>query len=571
VTLQATFAATLVEEWARSGVTHAVVAPGSRSSPLALALADRLRLHVLLDERSAGFYALGLGLATGAPAVVLTTSGTAAVELHPAVVEAHQSGVAMIVCTADRPSDLHNVSAPQTVVQSRLFGDSVRWWAEPGVAEGFPRGSWRSLASRAFAESVAGPGGPGPVHLNLAFRDPLVAEPDDLPPGRDDGRPWHQALRTGGGAPPGLAERLRGRRGVVVAGRGGAGAAIGSLAEALAWPVLADPLSGARCLPGAVAAFDGLLRCPDFAAAHEVETVLRMGHPPASKVLSSWLAGLGRAEQVVVDPHGRWPDPERRADLVVHADPERCAADLAAVVSPAPEGWLARWAGAEAAAQEAIDSALAAHPEATEPGVARVLTARLPDAATLFVSSSMPIRDIEWFGAPGSSVRVLANRGANGIDGIVSTALGLAAGAAAVDPATGAARPVVALLGDLAFLHDAGGLLAARRRGLDCTLVVLDNHGGGIFSFLPQAASLGPGRFEALFATPQEVDLAALAEVHGLAVTTVDKAEEVWPAVREAVAAGGVRLVHVRTDRQANVALHEELHTEMATALGRRP
>ncbi|MBW3614866.1 MAG: 2-succinyl-5-enolpyruvyl-6-hydroxy-3-cyclohexene-1-carboxylic-acid synthase [Actinobacteria bacterium] len=560
MTLQATFVATLVDEWARAGVTEAVVAPGSRSSPLALALASRLRLHVLLDERSAGFYALGIGQASKRPAVVLTTSGTAAVELHPAVVEAHQSRVPMLVCTADRPADLHHISAPQTVVQGRLFGESVRWFAEPGVAEGFPVGSWRSLASRAYAETVAGRAGAGPVHLNLAFREPLVAEPDDLPPGRPHGLAWHQAVRERAGAPAGLAQRLSGRRGVIVAGRRGAGSAVHPLAQALGWPVLADPLSGARAGPGAVAAFDGLLRCASFTPAQQVETVLRLGDPPASKVLSRWLAGLEETDQVVVDADDQWPDPERTADLVVHADPRRCCEELAVAASPVAGEWLESWMGAEGAAQQAVDRVLAARPEATEPGVARALTGGLSDDVTLFVSSSMPIRDAEWFGAPGSATRVFANRGANGIDGIVSTALGVA---------TGGDGPVVALLGDLAFLHDAGGLLGAAGRGLACTFVVLDNHGGGIFSFLPQAAALPPARFEALFGTPQEVDLAALAAVHGLGVTTVKSAEEVLPAVHEALRHGDVRLVHVQSDRQANVVLHEELQREIVAAVGR--
>ena len=568
MTLQATFAATLVDEWVRAGVTDAVVSPGSRSTPLALALAARLRLHVVVDERSAGFFALGIGLGGNRPAVVLTTSGTAAVELHPAVVEAHQSRVPMLVCTADRPADLHHISAPQTVVQGRLFGDSVRWFAEPGVAEGFPVTSWRSLAARAFAETVAAPAGAGPVHLNLAFRDPLVAEPAEPPPGRPGGGPWHAAVRMAGGAPEGLAGRLSGRRGVIVAGRRGAGRAVHGLAEALRWPVLADPLSGARAGPGGgrgatdggvVAAFDGLLRCPGFVAAHPVEVVLRVGDPPASKVLSRWLGGLDATEQVVVDPDGHWPDPERRADLVVHADPLRFCQELAGAVGPAPDGWLESWRRAEGAAQGAIDRVLGAHPEVTEPGVARALTGQLGEGVTLFVSSSMPIRDVEWFGAPGSAAPVVANRGANGIDGIVSSALGVAAGSR---------RPVVALLGDLAFLHDAGGLLGAARRGVDCTFVVVDNHGGGIFSFLPQASSLPAGRFETLFGTPQEVDLAALAAVHGLPVAGVEKTCEVGPAVQRAIGRRGIAMVHVRTDREANVALHEELQRELAAAVG---
>ncbi|MBW3558010.1 MAG: 2-succinyl-5-enolpyruvyl-6-hydroxy-3-cyclohexene-1-carboxylate synthase, partial [Actinobacteria bacterium] len=282
--------------------------------------------------------------------------------------------------------------------------------------------------------------------------------------------------------------------------------------------------------------------------------------PPASKVLSGWLSSLEAAEQVVVDADDQWPDPERRADLVVHADPQRCCEELAPAVSPAPEGWLEAWVEAEDAAQQAVDRVLEGHPEPTEPAVARALTGGLSEDVILFVSSSMPIRDVEWFGAPTSPAPVLANRGANGIDGIVSTALGVAAGGG---------RPVVALVGDLAFLHDAGGLLGAAGRGVTCTFVVLDNNGGGIFSFLPQAASLPPARFETLFGTPQEVDLAALAAVHGLGVTAVDKAHEVLPAVHEAVAGGGVHLVHVQSDRRANVVLHEELQREIGHAVGR--
>ncbi|HET9442749.1 MAG TPA: 2-succinyl-5-enolpyruvyl-6-hydroxy-3-cyclohexene-1-carboxylic-acid synthase, partial [Acidimicrobiales bacterium] len=537
--LQATFAATLVDEWARSGVTDAVVAPGSRSTPLAVALADHrgLRLHVLLDERSAGFFAVGLGQASGRPAVVLTTSGTAAVEVHPAVVEADQGRVPMVVCTADRPAELHGVCAPQTVVQRRLFGESVRWFVEPGVADPAARGWWRSLASRAVAEAVAGPAGPGPVHLNLAFRDPLVGEPGPLPEGRPGGRPWHRAAASAGGAPAEVAGLLSGRRGVVVAGRGsGGGAAVRALGEALAWPVLADPRSGARGGPASVAAFDALLRPPRLPAAGEVEVVLRLGDPPASKALATWLAepGVGAAGHVVVDPFGRWPDPERRADVVIAADPGRFCADVAAgrpaPAGPAPAGWLAAWRDAEARAQGAIERVLAARPAVTEPGVARALTAGLPADVALFVSSSMPVRDLEWYGSPASGHLVLANRGANGIDGVVSTALGVAAARRG--------DPVVALVGDLAFLHDAGGLLWARRRDLRCVIVVVDNDGGGIFSFLPQAEALGAERFEALFGTPHGLDLAAVAAAYGVPTTAVDKADEVVPAVEAALARG---------------------------------
>jgi 2-succinyl-5-enolpyruvyl-6-hydroxy-3-cyclohexene-1-carboxylate synthase len=359
-----------------------------------------------------------------------------------------------------------------------------------------------------------------------------------------------------------LAAELHGRRGVIVAGKRCGPAAIHHLAAALQWPVLADPRSRARGGPCSVAAFDALLRTPSFAGSvgASVETVLRLGEPPASKVLSQWLAALSDAESIVVDPYGRWPDPERRADRVVHADPTAFCSELMDAVHPAPEGWLGPWLDGEAAAQAAIDGVLAAHGEATEPGVARSLTAALHADVTFFVSSSMPIRDIEWYGHPSSAHRVHANRGANGIDGIVSTALGVAS-------ASGGAG-TVALLGDLAFLYDAGGLLGAARREVRCTLVVLDNGGGGIFSFLPQAAALPADRFELLFGTPQTADLVGLAAAHGVPSEVVDRADAVVPAVEASLAAGGVRLVVVRTDRAANVSVHDELHAAVAATLG---
>jgi 2-succinyl-5-enolpyruvyl-6-hydroxy-3-cyclohexene-1-carboxylate synthase len=406
------------------------------------------------------------------------------------------------------------------------------------------------------AAATAGVGGPGPVHLNLAFRDPLVETPGPLVEGRPDFRPWHRPVRAPGTPSRELASELHGRRGVIVAGARCGRTAIHHLAEALQWPVLADARSLARGGPCSVAAFDSLLRATQPGP---VETVLRLGEPPASKVLGQWLASLDSAEQLVVDPYGRWPDPERRADRVIHADPTAFCSELMDAVHPAPEGWLASWLAAEAAAQSAMESVLASHEEATEPFVARALTSALGEDVSLFVSSSMPIRDVEWFGHPASTTRVLANRGANGIDGIVSTALGCAVGG-----------PVVALLGDLALLHDAGGLLGATERGLgSCVFVVVDNGGGGIFSFLPQATALPSERFEQLFGTPQSVDLVALAAVHRIESAVVDRAAELLPAVSAARAAGGVRLVLVRTDRAANVVVHEELHAAVAEATAR--
>jgi 2-succinyl-5-enolpyruvyl-6-hydroxy-3-cyclohexene-1-carboxylate synthase len=544
---QATFAATLVEEWERAGLTDAVVAPGSRSTPMLVALErSALRLHVVLDERSAGFVALGLGKASGRPAVVVTTSGTAAVELHPAVVEAHQAAVPLIAVTADRPAELHGVGAPQTVEQEGLFGGAVRWAASPGVPDRAVASTWRSVASRAVAEAMAG----GPVHLNLAFREPLLGEVVDMPPGRPDGRPWHRGIEGRGSA---AAVPLEGR-GVIVAGEGVTDPlAVHALAERLGWPVLADPLSGCRQPgPGTVAAADALLRIPGWSP----DMVLRLGRPWTSKVMANWLAGLG-VPQVVV---GGWADPDRVARTVVRADPSAfCRALLAGVVASKEKGaWLDAWQAGEKAAQAAIEAVLAGHDEATEPAVARTLAATVPDGTTLVASSSMPVRDVEWFTAPRRGLRVLANRGANGIDGVVSTALGVAL----------AAGPTVALLGDLAFLYDAGALLWARQRGVPLTLVVADNGGGGIFSFLPQATAVAEGTFERLWGTPHGVDLVAVAAAYGMPARRVERAAEVAPAVAAAVASGQLSVVVVSTDRGANVAVHDEINAAVAKAVG---
>jgi 2-succinyl-5-enolpyruvyl-6-hydroxy-3-cyclohexene-1-carboxylate synthase len=565
VTVQATFAATVVDEWVRAGVTDAVVAPGSRSTPLALALAadGRLRVHVVVDERSAGFFALGLGLATGRPAVVLTTSGTAAVELHPAMVEAYQARVPLLACTADRPPELHQVGAPQTVEQAGLFRDVVRWAFEPGVPDHAAAPTWRSMAARAVAEAVGPPA--GPVHLNLAFREPLVGEPGELPPGRPDGAPWHTVATAPVPPSPELVGRLAAtagsRRGVIVAGAGaGDPAAVHGLAEALGWPVLADPRSGAR-LPRrtTVAAADALARVPAFADRNRPEVVLRLGAPWASRVLGEWLQDV---PTVLVDPDRAWLDPDRTAEVVAACDHTllcRAVADAARAGAPAPTEWLDAWAAAEAAAQAAFDDVLAGHDEPTEPGVARALYAALPDAASLVVSSSMPVRDVEWYAAPRSGLRVLANRGANGIDGVGSTALGVAAAAG-----TASAAPTVGLLGDLAVLHDVNALLI---RDVPCTLVIVDNDGGGIFSFLPQRRTLDATRFERLFGTPHGLDLAAIARAYGAEVVPVAKAAELPAAVADPQPAAGVRVVHVRTDRAANVAVHDELHAAVAAAI----
>lgn len=565
----ATFCATLVDEWVRAGVSDAVIAPGSRSTPMAVALAANrgIRVHVHHDERAAGFVALGLGLASGRPAVVLTTSGTAAVELHPAVVEAHQAGVPLLAVTADRPPELQQVGAPQTVDQTHLFGRSVRWFSEPGAPTWDSSGSWRSLGARSILETTHHPTGPGPVHLNLAFREPLVGLPAGLPAGRADGSPWHT---SGGGrvsvqrsGTERLAALLDVDRGLIVAGAGcGEPGAVLALAEATGWPVIADPRSGCRMPHRSVVAHaDALLRHVPTADELKPDAVLRLGAPPASKVVGQWLASSGAA-QVAVDQHGRWFDADRTAHHVLAADPTAVVTALRRLVGRPPSAqWGERWTAVEEVASVSVESALAGFDVLVEPAIARGLVVALPAESTLVVSSSMPIRDVEWYGGPTGYKRVLANRGANGIDGVVSTAVGVAL------DARGTGRHTAVLVGDVAMLHDSNALLGLGGREVDLTIVVVDNDGGGIFSFLPQADALVAERFDLLFGTPHAVDLATLAAAHGISTTSVTSVEEMQAAVAAAMSSGGVRVVLARTDRFGNVAVHDRIHEAVADSL----
>lgn len=563
-----TFCATLVDEWIRAGVRVAVIAPGSRSTPMALALTarDEIDVQVHHDERAAAFIALGVGRASGMPAVVLTTSGTAAVELHPAIVEAHQSAVPMLVVTADRPPELRGVGAPQTVEQTGLYGSSVRWFAEPGPPVHATVSTWRSLGSRSVIETIDHPAGPGPVHLNLGFREPLVGEPADPPPGRPGGRPWHRAgghrvaLDRRGSAL--LVEHLDAPRGVIIAGAGcGDASAILSLADATGWPVLADARSGCRLEhPAVVCHADAILREPATAERLRPDVILRLGEPPVSKVLDTW-ATASAAEQIVVTADARWFDPNRTATAVLRVDPNAVTHALAQLLRhPHTVEWAGRWATAEADAAAAIDRVLDETDEITEPTVARELCQRLGIDDTLVVSSSMPIRDVEWFGGL-TDARIRSNRGANGIDGVLSTAIGTAIAD------RGEPGRTAVLLGDIAFLHDSNALLGLGRRHIDLLVVVVDNDGGGIFSFLPQADQLDTDRFEQLFGTPHGVDLASLCAAHDIPFATVDDPGGLRAALDAALQVGGVEILQVRTDRTDNVEIHRQLDEAVRKSL----
>ncbi len=557
MSVQATFCATLVDEWARLGVTDAVICPGSRSTPLAVPLAQRMRARVKLDERSAGFFALGLTMQTGRPTVVCVTSGTASAELHAAVVEAHHAGIPLVVCTADRPPELHETGAPQTIEQGDLFGRAIRWSFAPGVPEAGQESSWRPLAARAMAEASWGPSGPGPVHLNLAFREPLTGEADTLPP-RSGPRLARAGLTVTADAGR---EPLQGRGIVVVGGQQPSppdAARVRDLGARLGWPVMADPLSRCR-LPGTIAAADAIVRT----APPRPDTVVILGQPWLSKALGTYLAtaAAGGARVIMVDPWWRWADPGRIATEFHRCDPDAWLDAAWRDGVPCDDEWLPSWLAMEEKAQAAIDEVLA--DGLTEPSLARATYLQAAErGATLVAAASMPIRDLEWF-APATArpPRVLANRGANGIDGLVSTSLGVAS----AEPETG--TPTVALLGDLAFLHDVSGLVNVPE--CPCTFVVADNDGGGIFSFLPQAKELEHSVFERLFATPPTSDLSQVAQGFGLRVDAVRTGAELEVALSQAITSGrGPSLIRaVVPGRTENVALHDSVTQAVRLAL----
>jgi len=546
-----------VDELVRCGMRAACTAPGSRSTPLVLSLVrdERLRCYSHLDERVAGFFAVGLAKASGLPVAVACTSGTAAVELAPAVYEAREARVPLVVLTADRPPELRDVGAGQTIDQLKLYGDAAKWFVEVGTHEATPaRLRWiRTLACRAFWTATTGRR--GPVHLNLPLREPLVLdEGETLPPddsGRPGGRPW--VVHAQAAAQPAQVT-FGGARGVIVAGRDerhpALPAALARAAERCGYPLLADPLSGARRGGAAVAHYDALLRDEAFAAAHAPDFVLRVGDLPTSKPLRQWLAGQADAAQVRLDPEEGWQDPDGVVETMLVADP---VATLDALDASADPAWLRSWRLADEAAARAIAATLG--DALSEPLVAAQLGADLPATATCFVASSMPVRDVETFWpARDAPPRALSHRGANGIDGTVSGALGAAAGGAG---------PVVLLIGDVALAYDLGALASATRLGLSLTIVLLNNDGGGIFSFLPVARERDA--FEEHVATPHGLDFGRAAALYGCAYTRADDPAALRTALD--AAGDGVALIEVRTGRDENVALHRRVWAAVADAL----
>lgn len=568
-------ASAFAEELARCGLRHAVLSPGSRSTPLALALWRQAEIEttVIVDERCAAFFALGAAQASAAPVAILCTSGTAAANFHPAVCEADHSGVPLLVLTADRPPELRGIGAGQTIDQLKLYGSSVRWFCEVGTHEADDDGllHFRSTACRAFAAARGEPR-PGPVHLNFPLREPLAPLPvagsvtasDPLAlEGRGE-RPLTAVTPIDMEPSRFLLDEPAGHVaeadiGVIVAGRQldpELREPLAHLARMAGFPILAEPTSQLRCGPHdrsyVVTAYDMLLRDERFRETASPDLVLRFGEMPTSKPLRSWLAESG-ADQIVIDPLGGWNEPTRRAAALLRADPTELAAGWAARLGeerPPPAMWLE----AERAAREAIEAELGGLDAPSEPGLQLALGVAHADGDVIYTASSMPIRDQEAFlPSTAADATFLCNRGANGIDGLISSGVGAA---------RASGRPTTIVTGDLGLLHDIGALAAVREVESPVRIVVIDNDGGGIFHFLPQEQALAGEEFEALLGTPRGVDVAKAAGLFDLHHRHLDSLSELSDAL-----AAGTGLIEVRTDRQANAALHRRLADRVSAAL----
>lgn len=521
-------AAVLARSLVAGGVRHVVASPGSRSTPLVLAFAERTdaRVHMVLDERVAGFVALGLARVAG-PVVLLCTSGSAGAHWLPAVIEARHSRVPLILLTADRPPELHGCGAPQTVPQGELFSPFSLLSVDLGAPSPEVDPRWlRTVAARLLDAAR------GPVHANVPFREPLWAPGLEGAPAVEPARVLRPRPVPDEDMVCAVAARLRGR-GLIVAGPRAAapgdrtlGPAVERLAAALGWPVIAEPLSQLR--GGAMAAIPEM-EAPDV--------VLRFGQPPTSKRAA---ARLAQAETILVDPDGDWLDPDHAATLLLAVDPAPLCEALTPRVTACDPTWAAAWRAADLHARARAEALCDGW---WEGAVARVVAAALPETGLLHVASSMPVRDLDTFFPPDARAAVTANRGVNGIDGTLATAVG---------QALAWPGPVAALVGDLAFVHDHAALHAARALGARLVVVVVDNGGGGIFGTLPVARH--EGAFERLFLTPQPGDLGAMAAGQGARVARVGDLGALRGALGEALRRmegdePGVTVIHAVVDR----------------------
>lgn len=566
------YVAAFLDELVRANVKHIVVSPGSRSTPIAMVAAEHPDLHVWLnvDERSAAFFALGMAKARREPVAIVCTSGTAVANYMPAVVEAKESQVPLIVLTADRPHELRDIGAPQAIDQLNFFGKQVKWFVEMAVPEESPEilRYVRTVAARAVSTALKGPS--GPVHLNFPFREPLVPVIEDeqiWESGLDHRTQYVKAAESKLMMKEEELELLAStlaqvKRGLIICGpldRPGFAEEVVALSEKLNFPVIADPLSqlrsGTHNKNLVIDSYDVFLRDEYISRELVPEVVIRFGAMPVSKAVLLFLKKNPQIKQIIIDGEGLWRDPTLLASEVIHADPVLFSTSLTKVLTKNKEQndeasvskWLESWVTADRIAGETLEH-LGNEEEDFEGQVVLRIAENLPENATLFVGNSMPIRDVDsFFLNTERNIRIMANRGANGIDGTISAALG----------ASTVAEPLVLVVGDLTFYHDLNGLLAAKLHKLNATIVIVNNEGGGIFSFLPQSEH--PKNFELLFGTPIGLDYSHVVKMYGGQFKRIENWDELSAAIKNSNEVEGLNVVEVRTDRSLNAEKHRKI------------
>ncbi|MFY0762618.1 2-succinyl-5-enolpyruvyl-6-hydroxy-3-cyclohexene-1-carboxylic-acid synthase [Metabacillus dongyingensis] len=573
------YAASFVDELSKAGVRDAVISPGSRSTPMAMLMAEHpdLNIHVLIDERSAGFFALGMAKMQQRPVALLCTSGTAAANYYPAVVEAFYSRVPLLVLTADRPHELRDVGAPQAIDQMHLFGRYAKWFADMAVpehtAELLQYG--RTMAARAAGKAISSPS--GPVHLNFPFREPLVPdlESEDLWTSLNS-RP-KQVQVTAGSSVIDVSEVQRladllseEKKGLIICGElrdpDFAEAAV-KLSSVLKYPILADPLSnlrtGSHDQSSVIECYDAFMKDEYITEQLKPEVIIRFGAMPVSKPLFLFLKRTADIRQIVVDGQGGWREPTlMAAEMIECMESWLCHELIKQVKIQEDTDWLQSWKKVNLVSRELLGSAEDKGGGLFEGNVFRELQHALPQKCHVIAGNSMPIRDLDnYFLNTEKDIALYANRGANGIDGIVSTALGMSTGA-------GTDHPTFLVIGDLSFYHDMNGLLAAKMHKLNLTIILVNNDGGGIFSFLPQSKE--EKHFETLFGTPTGLDFKHAADLYEASYSLPETWGEFQSAVSDAVIKQGLNIIEVRTNRQTRVSIHRELMNRVSQEIRKK-
>ncbi|MGR3765466.1 2-succinyl-5-enolpyruvyl-6-hydroxy-3-cyclohexene-1-carboxylic-acid synthase [Rossellomorea sp. NS-SX7] len=552
------YLAAFIDELVGNGVDEVVISPGSRSTPLALLFAHHpgVKTYINVDERSAAFFGLGIAKAKNKPVAILCTSGTAAANYYPAVIEARYAKVPLIVLTADRPHELREVGAPQAINQLDLYGKHVNWSVDMALPESSPGILQYAKSSAARGASLSKGAPAGPVHFNFPIREPLIPALDEVEFSESSTR---QKRVMGGvrGLSSDMRDDLTGvlmekQKGLIICGPGLDVSAIDSItdfAELHGFPIVADPLSqvrsGEHSKENVIETYDAFLKAKEINDDLQPDLIIRFGAMPVSKPLTLFLKGLPEVPYWVVSSGEEWQDPIAKATEFIYCDERLFCTDLKAGAQNKDAGWLQLWKTVNDLSKHILQTD---DQPWNEGKAVKQLIEQLPEGASIFASNSMPIRDIDtFFFNTDRKISVQANRGANGIDGVVSTALGMSTGN----------TPLYLLIGDLAFFHDLNGLLVAKKYGLDITIVVMNNNGGGIFSFLPQASE--GTYFEELFGTPMDLDFSSAAAFYGAHFSLVKEEGEFVEALKNAEQHKGIKIIEVLTNREENVAIHRKL------------